>query len=185
MTDAAAITDLLGRWRAGDRDALADLMARLAPELRQLAERQLRDERPDHTLRATALVNEAYIRLVRADIDWKDRVHFFAVAATTMRRVLVDYARARSSARRGGGARPITLQDDDGAAFHDRADILDLDAALEDLGEHDARKVRVIELHYFGGLTQPEIAEVIGVSPATVDRDLRFSRAWLRERLER
>jgi len=180
------ITRLLAEWRAGSDDAHAELITLLAPELRALAERHLRGERPDHTLQATALVNEAYLRLVGADIDWHDRVHFLAVAGRTMRRVLVDYARARAAAKRGSGATAVTLRTGDGPlrpAGPDGADLLDLDAAMTDLAEHDGRKARIVELHYFGGLTHPEIAEVVGVSEATVDRDLRFSRAWLRERM--
>lgn len=182
------ITGLLTAWRAGNQDAHAELIALLTPELHALAERHLGAERRDHTLQATALVNEAYLRLVAADVDWQDRIHFLAVASRTMRSILVDYARARAAGKRGGGAAIITLRTGDeatpdSAGGPDGTDLLDLDAAMNELAEYDAEKAQIIELHYFGGLTHREIADVVGASPATVDRSLRFSRAWLKERL--
>lgn len=171
---------------SGDMDD--QLMERLVPliydELRGLAAKRLRSERADHTLQATALVHEAYARLVDAEIDFQNRAHFFAVAAQTMRRVLVDHARARARDKRGGGARPVTL-DDDMASWEARPDdLLDLNAALDRLAERDQRKAKVVELHFFGGLTYAEIATAVGISEATVDRDLRMAKAWLATELD-
>jgi RNA polymerase sigma-70 factor, ECF subfamily len=175
----AAVTELLASWREGDERARDRLIPVLYDELHRLAERSLRGERPDHTLQATALVNEAYLRLVGADVPWEDRAHFLAVAARVMRRILVDHARGRSRHKRGGDFARVTL-DESLAATPDRApDILALDEALERLAAHDARKARVVELHYFGGLRHDEVARVLEISLATVDRDLRLARAWL------
>lgn len=182
---ASEVTRLL-LARAGDGDD--QVMERLVPliydELRKLATQRLRSERPDHTLQATALVHEAYARLVDADIDFQGRAHFFAVAAQTMRRVLVDHARARARDKRGGGARLITLEDDMAALDTKPDDLLDLDAALHRLAERDERKAKVVELHFFGGLTYAEIASAVQISEATVDRDLRMAKAWLATELD-
>lgn len=182
---ASEVTRLL-LARAGDGDD--QVMERLVPliydELRKLAAQRLRSERPDHTLQATALVHEAYARLVDADIDFQGRAHFFAVAAQTMRRVLVDHARARARDKRGGGARLITLEDDMAALDTKPDDLLDLDAALHRLAERDERKAKVVELHFFGGLTYAEIASAVQISEATVDRDLRMAKAWLATELD-
>jgi RNA polymerase sigma factor (TIGR02999 family) len=151
-------------------------------ELRQLAAARMRGERKDHTLQPTALVHEAFTRLVDSDVPWVDRGHFFAVAATTMRRILVDHARARGRAKRGGNVIHVSLEDS-------REDppgpigIEALDDALCALAGFDERKARIIELHYFAGLTHPEIASALDLSPSTVDRDLRLARAWLRREL--
>lgn len=181
MADAESteVSRLLVAWRNGDRDALERLLPLVYDELHGLAARYLRGERPDHTLQTTALLHEAYLRLCGADVAWEGRVHFLAVAAQTMRRILVDHARARSRTKRGGGDGPITL-DEALAAGPERPDeLLALDEALLRLSALDERKARTVELHYFGGLTYDETAAVLGISPATVDRELRMARAWL------
>ena len=152
--------------------------------LHRLAAAHLRDERPGHTLRATDLVNEAYLRLGGAvdGPEWNDRAHFFAITARSMRQVLIDHARKRGAARRGGAGRAVTLDEDIVAA--DRSDeLLALDEALEALAKEDERKARVVELHYFGGLTQGEIAEALSIHVNTVARDLRYAQAWLQRHL--
>ena len=141
-------------------------------------------ERSGHTLQATALVHEAYARLAEADLDLRDRGHFFAIASSAMRRILVDHARSRASLKRGGGAQAVSLDDHLPAADPD-SDVLELDDALARLATLDARKARIVELHYFGGLSYAEVARAIDVSPATVDRDLRFAKAWLKGQLGR
>lgn len=173
------VTRLLMRWRAGDRQALDELLPLVYEELRGLAARHMRGERSSHTLQTTALVHEAFLRMVPMEVPWHDRVHFMRVAATCMRRILVDHARARLSARRGGGGVRVTL--DDAAVLSERspADLAALDEALCRLARLDARKGEMIELHFFGGLTQDEIAEALGISRSTVDRELRQGRAWL------
>lgn len=179
MAPAEEITQLLAAWREGDRDALDRLVPRVYDELRRVADRHLRRERSDHTLQPTALVHEAYLRLTGAERPaWRDRLHFFAVAAQVMRRILVDHARARRAEKRGGGARLLPL--DDGAAGAERAvELVALDDALEALAKVDPRKARIIELHYFAGLTVAETAEVLGRSVSTVVLEARLARAWL------
>ncbi|MGH7471484.1 MAG: sigma-70 family RNA polymerase sigma factor [Longimicrobiales bacterium] len=179
MSAGSPVTALLLDWRRGDQEALDRLIPLVYAELRHIAARQLRNERPDHTLEATALVHEAYGRLVDAEISWQDRAHFFAVAARTMRRVLVDHARAQQRTKRGAGAVRVTLDDKIALDAADPDDILALDRALDALAELDARKAEVVQLHFFGGLTYDHIAEALGISAATVDRDLRMARAWL------
>ena len=183
MDAPPTVTQLLLEWRSGDEQALDSLIPLVYEELRRLAGRHLDGERSGHTLQPTALVHEAYARLVDADIPYQDRTHFFAVASGTMRRVLVDHARARASARRGGGAARVTLDDRVAAESSDPTEILALDAALEKLAAVDPRKAKAIQLHVFGGLTYPEIATTLGVSEATVDRDLRMARAFLHAEL--
>ena len=178
------VTEILGAWRAGDHGALDRLIPLVYDELRALAEGYLRRERPDHTLQATAVLHEAYLRLVeKTHPNWEGRAHFFAVAAQVMRRILVDHARERRAAKRGGEAVKVPIEADPpvrGApAALDLVDLLDLDAALDRLSALDARKGRVIELRYFGGLTEAEAACVLALSPATVRLDLRLARAWL------
>lgn len=184
MKPSSELTQLLFEWREGNAAALDRLIPLVYAQLRQLASRQLRSERRDHTLQPTALVHEAYTRLVDAEIDWIDRAHFFAVAARTMRRVLVDHARSRQRAKRGGNAIRVTLDDALAIETGNADDMLALDAALTRLQERDARKADVIQLHYFGGLTYDEIAAALEISAATVDRDLRMARAWLHAELE-
>ena len=191
--DTANITVLLRAWRDGDRSALDRLTPLLYGELRRLASRFMQQERPEHTLQATALVSEAYMRLVdiRA-IDWQDRAHFMAVAAQTMRRVLVDAARTRAAEKRGGGMRRLdpgaSGVDLDGlpAPGTDRAlEICALDDALDALARMDPRRTQVIELRFFGGLTVEETAEVLQISPQSVLRDWKLARAWLLRELRR
>ena len=176
-TSPQPVTDLLLAWRAGHREALDRLIPLVHEELRRLAGSCMRGERPDHTLQATALVNEAYMRLVDADVDWQSRAHFFGIAARLMRQVLVDYARRRGRAKRSG--RKVSLDESVLVAPERSAEIVALDDALTAFARHDERASRVVELHYFGGLTYDEVATVLDISPATVDRDLRLAKAWL------
>jgi RNA polymerase sigma factor (TIGR02999 family) len=182
------VTELLLAWADGDRSAFEALLPAVYDELHRQAARAIRREAPGHTLHATDLVHEAYLRLVdEPRVRWEGRAQFFGIAARTMRRVLVDHARARHAAKRGGGAQQITLRDDAAAAGAGAAggvDVLALDEALSRLGALDARQARVVELRYFAGLGIEEAAEVLGVSPATVKRDWALARAWLRRELE-
>lgn len=177
-----SVTALLLKWRQGDAQALEEVSARLYEELRRLARLQMRSERKSHTLQPTAVVHEAYLRLIDLELDWQDRAHFLCMTARTMRRVLVDHARARNAAKRGAGAIRLTL-DDAFAVTEPDIDILALDLALIELQSHEERPAKVIELHYFGGLSYKEIAEVLQISENTVDRDLSFARAWLQRAL--
>jgi RNA polymerase sigma factor (TIGR02999 family) len=177
--DMSEVSRLLLAWRAGDSAALERLLPLVYEALHALAARYMRGERPDHTLQTTALIHEAYLRLCGADVAWEGRVHFLAVAAQTMRRILVDHARARGRAKRGGGEPPIQLDDSQAASPGRPDDLLLLDEALGRLLALDERKARAVELHYFGGLTYDETAEALGVSAATVDRELRMAKAWL------
>jgi RNA polymerase sigma-70 factor (ECF subfamily) len=180
----ADVTALLRAWRGGSEAALDRLMPLVHDELRQIARRHMRRERPGHSLQATALVNEAYLRLVDVNrIDWHDRAHFFAMASRVMRRVLVDSARARQYQKRGGGAVRVTLADDLVAAPGQGEDLIALDDALEALEKVAERKSRVVELRFFGGLSVDETAGVLGVSPDTVTRDWNFARSWLKREL--
>ncbi len=178
------VTELLLEWRRGDRGALDQLMPLVYAELRRLAGAYFKSERIGHTLEPTALVHEAYARLVEVDVPWKDRVHFFAVAARTMRRILVDHARSRGRLKRGGEMVRVTL-DEGRAGMEPQLGILALDEALEGLRVIDERKHRLVELRYFAGLTNEESAEVVGVSLATVKRELKTARAWLAVEMER
>lgn len=176
--DPRDVSGLLKAWRDGEDAALDRLMPLVYDELHALAHRHLQGERDGHTLQTTALLHEAYLRLMGADVPWEGRVHFFAVAARAMRRVLVDHARGVKREKRGGGAAPVTL-DENVSSGAPGADLLELNDALERLAEIDERKARAIELHYFAGLDYEEIAHALGISPATVHRDLRMARAWL------
>lgn len=174
------VTELLQAWSNGDAGAFDRLTPIVYDELRGRAAAALRRERRGHTLEPTALVHEAYLRLVdQRRIVWQNRAQFFGVAAEMMRRILVDRARARRSAKRGGGWSRVTLDPAMAVSHPLDVDVLDLDAALSRLATFDARKSRVSELRFFGGLTLEETAEVIGVSPATVERDWQVARAWL------
>lgn len=177
------VTHLLRQWRGGNREALDRLMPLVYEELRRQARDCMRAERTDHTLQTTALVHEAYVRLVDSDVDWQDRVHFYAVAARSMRRILVDHARSHRAAKRGGGETPLPLESALVVSPAPSRSILDLDSALDQLAEQDERKARVVELHFFGGLSYEEIAGALEISPATVHRDMRMARAWLRREL--
>src|SRR4051812_26122082 len=182
-TPATNVTRLLLEWRGGNQRALDLLMPRVYDELRRLAQHYLKAERRDHTLQATALVNEAYLRLVDVNVPWQDRVHFFAVAARLMRRLLVDHARARHRAKRDGGPR-ISLADAERVAVAPQTDVLLLDEALVRLAEFDSRKADIVELHFFGGLGNEDVAEALGISRATVQRELRMAKAWLARELQ-
>jgi RNA polymerase sigma-70 factor, ECF subfamily len=178
-----SVTDLLLAWRAGDDDALAQLTPRVHQELQRIARRCLRGERAGHSLQATALVHEAYLRLVDVQqVNWQHRAHFLATAARLMRRILVDAARTRGAQKRGGGALLVPLTDALLASMKGH-DLVALDDALEDLAGVDARKSRVVELRFFGGLSVAETAAVLSVSPETIMRDWKLARAWLRRRL--
>lgn len=173
------VSRLLVAWRDGDPTALDQLVPLVYQQLRTLASRQLRGERTDHTLQTTALIHEAYLRLVGSDVVWEGRTHFMAIAATTMRRVLVDHARAKRRDKRGGAAMPVTLDRANLAAPEALPELVALDEALARLAVLDERKARAVELHYFGGFSYEETAEVLGVSPATTHRELRLAKAWL------
>ena len=180
------LTLLLRQVKDGDRSALDDLVPLAYAELRRLADGYLRNERTNHTLQPTALVHETYMRLVGQDQpDYRNRAHFFGVAAQLMRQILVDHARSRNAGKRGGGEAKISI--DDAARSSDRQPdaFLDLDFALRKLEERDPRKARVIEMRFFGGLTAEESAEVLEVSVETVRRDLRLGQAWLQRELAR
>lgn len=179
---SSTVTTLLRDWRSGDADALEELTPLVYDDLRRIAADRLRGERAGHTLQATALVNEAFLRLSEGQLAVSDRAHFFAIAARMIRRILTDYARARGSLKRGGNVPHRTLDEDRVASAVD-VEIVDLDEALSKLAAFDQRKSDILELHYFGGMTYDEIAEALDVSPATVDRDLRFAKAWLAHEL--
>jgi RNA polymerase sigma factor (TIGR02999 family) len=174
------VTALLLRWSAGDSRALEDLTPLLYKDLQRLAGDVLRRERPGHTLSATALVHEVYLRLVdQRRVSWENRAHFFGAAAHIMRRVLVDHARAKTAAKRGGSATKIAIEED-AAVVHGLAeDVVDLDIALTKLAAIDARKAHIVEMKFFAGMTNQEVAAAVGVSDATVERDWKLARAWL------
>jgi len=180
------ITALARAWATGDREAGERLVGVLYDELRRLAGRHLRGERPGHTLSPTALVHEAYLRLARQGLPpFHDRAHFLGVTAHVMRQVLVDHARRRRAGKRGGGLFPVSLADGEAAPLGRSADVASLDEALLALAARDARKARAIELKYFGGLTASETASVLQVSERTVKRDLQMAEAWLHRELRR
>jgi len=178
------VTQVLVDWTAGDQNAPERLMPLVYDELRRLARQYLQRERSDHTLQATGLVHEAYLRLVdQSSMNWQNRAHFFGVAATLMRRILVDYARSHGAEKRGGEREKIEF-DEALAPAGDRAvDLIALDEALHDLGTFDPRQSRIVELRFFGGLTNDEISEVLEISPRTIKREWRLAKAWLRREL--
>lgn len=179
------ITQLLHDWERGDQDALARLMPVVYRELRKLASGYLRGERTGHTLQPTALIHEAYLRLVDQKLPaWQNRAHFYGVAAQLMRQILVEHARARVAAKRGGGGERIELEEIVGLPVARAVELVALDDALNSLAGFDQRKARVIELRFFGGLTEEETAQALGISVATVRRDLRLAEAWLRRELD-
>lgn len=186
MDSTPDVTGYLDAWRRGEPGAEAELLRLVHDSLHAIASQRLSRERGDHTLQPTALVNEAYLRLVRTELGFVDRSHFLAFASETMRRVLVDHARARGRAKRDGGVRvelgPGVLVDEEGSRD---PSILDVHAALDELAAHDARKARAAVSTYFGGLSADEIAVAESISRATVERDLRFAKAWLASRLGR
>jgi RNA polymerase sigma factor (TIGR02999 family) len=177
------VTRLLDAWRSGDPEALDRLVPFVHAELRRIAARQLRRERGAHTLQPTALVNEAFLRLVGQQARWQNRAHFFGVAAKLMRRVLVDHARRRLTVRRGAGAVRIELEEDTRVAPGPDLDLLALDEALDALSLQDARQSKVVELRYFGGLSIEETAEALDVATSTVKLDWQMARSWLLRRL--
>ncbi|HKQ77940.1 MAG TPA: sigma-70 family RNA polymerase sigma factor [Blastocatellia bacterium] len=175
-----SVTQLLIDWRNGDQTALDRLMPLVYEELRRIAGHYMRNERQAHTLQTSALVNEAYLRLVdHENIAWQNRAHFFGLAAKAMRRILVDYARRRNYQKRGGAARQVSLDEAAMVTEEHAAEMIALDDALEELAKMDERKCRVVELRYFGGLTIEETAEALGVSIQTVGRDWSAAKAWL------
>jgi RNA polymerase sigma-70 factor (ECF subfamily) len=180
MAGAGDITRLLGELKSGSKAAESRLLEIVYPELRKIAGRYLKQEASGHTLQPTALVNEAYLQLTgQMDKEWQNRNHFFAVAAQLMRRILVDYARSRKATKRDGGWQRLELTDAL-AVSDDRLDeIISVDSALDKLAEFDPRKSRVVELRFFGGLTEEEVADVLQVTPRTVRRDWNFAKAWL------
>ncbi|HET7286363.1 MAG TPA: sigma-70 family RNA polymerase sigma factor [Pyrinomonadaceae bacterium] len=180
---SSEVTQLLHEWRNGNPAAIDQLAPLVYDDLRRLARQYLRRERPDHTLQPTALVNEACIRLLGIKIFWKDRAHFFAVTARLMRRLLVDHARARQRAKRDEGSARIPIEEVRDVAVKSRVDLVALDQALTEFATFDPRKVEIIELHFFGGLTNEEVAETLGVSRATIQRELRIAKAWLKRQM--
>jgi RNA polymerase sigma-70 factor, ECF subfamily len=185
VLDASDVTGLLNRWQGGDAAALDRLIELVHSELHRLAHRLMRGERNDHTLQTSALIDEAYLRLVdqqRPNVN--NRSHFFALSAQIMRRILVDYARSRAYAKRGGRAVHLSLDDVAVVAPERSADLVALDDALCLLAQEDQRKARVVELRYFAGLTVEEIGDVLDIAPVTVMRDWQYARAWLRRTLE-
>jgi RNA polymerase sigma factor (TIGR02999 family) len=183
MDESQEVGQLLDQWRLGDENAYERLIPLVYADLRRLARIQLRREPAGHSLQPTLLVHEAYLRLADAEVKWQNRTHFLSVAARVMRRILVERARAVRAAKRGGGVLRVTLTSNVPAPTSDPVDVLRLDDALLRLESLDARQGQVVELCYFGGLTYPEIASLLDISEATVDRDLRHARAWLRREL--
>jgi len=187
MTPASnEVTQLLVAWGNGDQAARDQLMPLVYAELHRLAHRHIKRERPGHTLQTSALVNEAFVRLVdQRDVHWQSRAHFFGIAAQMMRRILVDYARKRRFAKRGGNQLQVSLNEELVAANQRSAEVVLLDDALTQLAEIDERKSKVVELKFFGGLSIEETAEALGVSPGTVMRDWTLAKAWLRRAMNR
>jgi RNA polymerase sigma factor (TIGR02999 family) len=182
-SEPEAVTRLLRQWSAGNKDALDELMPVVYDQLHRLAAKCLRAERPDHTLRATALVNEAYLRLVSADVEWEDRLHFFAIAARMLRRILVDHAKAVNREKRGAGVEKVEFDEAIMIGPQTSAGIIELDLALRRLAEQDSRKGEIVEMLCFGGLTYDETAAALKISPATVHRELKLAKAFLHREL--
>ena len=178
------ITQLLAAWREGNQAALDELYPLVYDELHRLARRYMSRERKGHTLQTTALINEAYVRLVdQRSVQWANRSHFFAISAQIMRRILIDHARRHSYAKRGGGARQVSLEETATMVKGDFSEVLRLDEALKSLAQLDPRRSQVVELRYFGGLNNEEIAGVLKISENTVIRDWNMARAWLHRQL--
>lgn len=184
MPDDSEVTQLLQAWRRGDALAVEKLTPIVYQELHRLARGVFRRERADHTLQPTALVHEAFLHLVGADVDWQNRAHFFALAARQMRHILVNHAHAKRTAKRGGGSISVSLEEAGEVAGSQTTEITDIDAALTRLAEFDERKSRILELHYFGGLTYEEMAEALELSTTTLHSELRLAKSWLRQQLE-
>ena len=184
MSAGADVTEMLIRMGEGDAEAMDRLLPVVYDQLRQMAKRELRRERPDHTLNATALVHEAYIKLARLDrIDWRGRAHFFGAAAKSMRRILISYARMRAAEKRGAGADHVPMDSVVVAARERPTELLALDEALSKLEELNERHARIVECRFFGGMEIRDTAEALGISPATVKRDWVLARAWLNREL--
>lgn len=178
------VTQVLVDWNKGDQNAPDRLMPLVYEELRKLARNYLQRERSDHTLQATGLVHEAYLRLVdQSSMSWQNRAHFFAVAAQVMRRILVDHARAHRAEKRGGEREKIEFDEALAPSDEKAVDLIALDDALQDLGQFDPRQSRIVELRFFGGLTNEEIGEVLEISPRTIKREWRLAKAWLRREI--
>lgn len=178
------VTQLLVDWSNGDKTALDKLMPLIDAELRRLAHQYMRRERRGHTLQTTALVNEAYLRLVnRKNVQWQNRTHFFAIAANLMRTILVDHARSYAYEKRGGGIRPLALDDAMVVSEERAAEVVALDLALKELTAMDPQQAQIVELRFFGGLTIEETAEVVHLSPATIKREWATAKAWLYQQL--
>ncbi|HYL99269.1 MAG TPA: sigma-70 family RNA polymerase sigma factor [Blastocatellia bacterium] len=187
MTDDSSnqVTQLLVDWGNGDKDALDKLVPIVYQELRKLARHYMRGERAGHTLETTALVNEAYLRLVDYNrMQWQNRAHFFAVSAQVMRRILIDHARSHLYQKRGGGAIKVSLSNAAGLTEQRASELVAVDTALEQLAAMDPRKSRIVELRFFGGLSVEETAEVLGISTPTVQREWRKARAWLHKTID-
>ena len=179
------ITQLLTAWSEGDQSALDHLAPLIQSELHRLAHHYMRRERPGHLLQTSALVNEAYVRLIDwKNVRWQNRAHFFAVAAQMMRRILVDFARESRNLKRGGGALQVSLTQAASFVMHDNTDLVALDDALSALAQVDPRKVRVVEMRFFAGLSVEEVADVLKVSKETVMRDWRLAKVWLLRELD-
>lgn len=183
MHASREITALLRGWSDGDRSAGDELLPLIYDELHRRSRNMFRAERAGHTLQPTALINEAYVRLIDVNVDWRDRAHFFAMASTMMRRLLIDHAKSRLAEKRGGDRIKVTLSDASAGVSDTAYDFVDLSDALDSLRCADERKANIVDLHYFGGLTVDEIHHVTGFSVATIGRDLRFARAWLSDAL--
>jgi len=178
------ITELLAEWREGNQSALDELYPLVYDELHRLARRYMSRERKGHTLQTTALINEAYVRMVdQKNVNWANRSHFFAISAQIMRRILIDHARRNAYAKRGGGAQQVSLEEVAALVPEQGRELMRLDEALKSLAERDPRRSQVVELRYFGGLNNEEIAGVLQVSENTVTRDWNMARAWLYQQL--
>ncbi|MCI0445822.1 sigma-70 family RNA polymerase sigma factor [bacterium] len=186
MQPSNEITELLEAWSGGDKKALDELIQLVYKELHRLAHRQLAKERQDHTLQTTALVNEAYLKLVdQKRVKWQGRSHFFALSSQLMRRILVDYARSRQYAKRGGGKSALPLDEALIVAPERASEMIALDEALTELANHDERKARIVELRFFSGMSIDETSELLGVSPGTVMKDWTLAKAWLQREMDR
>ena len=178
------ITQLLLSWSKGDQAAFDQLIPLVYPELRKLARRYMGRETPEHTLQTSALINEAYLRLVdQQAVEWQDRAHFFAMSARVMRHILIDHARSHRYTKRGGGAQHLPLDDAEAVGYERAAELVALDDALTRLAKLDERKSRIVELRFFGGLSVEETADVIKVAPITVMREWRIAKAWLHKEI--
>jgi RNA polymerase sigma factor (TIGR02999 family) len=177
------LTDLLNMWSNGDEDALDKLIPHVERELHRIAHHHMVREDRTHTLQTTALVNEAYLKLIDQNTRWQNRAHFFAIASQLMRRILLDHARTQLRAKRGGGVEHVTLTDSPIHTDEPPLDLLDLDRALDKLAEIDSQKSKIVEMRYFGGLSVEEIAEVLRVAPSTIARHWALAKAWLRREI--